>query len=163
MLLSLCSGLLGSWPNRGYIKTERGKAWGEWYHQTFHQSSFAISCDLKRKTHSTRLSSWDVCSLRFLLFGIVLFWLASWGDSKSVIPFWGLFAGSQRDERPSHLICLCLSWVPRDTHVFNYSSLAWHSPVTLDWLLKVTLKCCAVLRILNITILRQISVYIQIF
>lgn len=60
---------------------------------------FAISCDLKSTTHGTRFPSRDVCCLRFLLSGTVLFGLASRGDSKSAIPFWGPFAGSQRDER----------------------------------------------------------------
>lgn len=122
--------------------------WGEWYHQTLHWSSFAIS-----KTRFARFSSWVVCCLRFLLSGTALFTLASWGDYKSVIPFWGLFAGSQRDWRSSHLIFLCLSWVPRDTHVFNYSALAWHSLVAETWqdiwfsCFNVTLKYGAVLRI----------------
>lgn len=91
----------------------------------------------------------------FSPFGTALFRLAIWGDCKSVIPFWSLFVGSRGDERPSHLIFLCLSWVPRDTHAFNYPSLAWHPPVTGTWLdiwvgcFNVNLKCGAVLRILG--------------
>lgn len=129
--------------------------WVEWYHQILHWSSFAISCDLKSTPHSALSSPWDVCCFRFLLFGTALFRLASWGDSKSMIPFWGLFEGSWKDERPGHLIFLNVSQVPHDMNVFNYFPLAWDPLVTETWLHIWFDHFGAILRILCMQILWQ--------
>lgn len=152
MLLSLCMGLLGSWPNREYIKTERKCKVRDIIEPSTDLVLLSAVIWNKSKTYSNSslpemFAASDFSSLARCCLG--------WPPEVTLSPrsHFGVCLREVRDERPSHLIFLCVSWVPRDMHVFNYSPLAWHSPFTergLDiWFdcFNVTLKCRTVLRI----------------